>query len=389
MNHSRSHILPFCLLLFSLLVACVPTVTPSPVEATPVPTSPPQPASTRGPGRCGDGSCTGPETAANCPADCTTAPGATVEPTAVSNGAEALLFFTTMTHLEGNFADDQNEQVFLRHVEQLQYGLSLANEYGARLTIESEEPFARACEIWGVNALQQVRDLGHGVGTHADVGFSSPTMSVDELTQALAARKALVDALVGPENNRGTSGGGGPTDWVLAAHAAGFDYIDGVVGMHYLAMPLESRPDPSWTDEYIRSQGYHIPIPPDFEDRIYPRMLQDAQDLQPDEAGILLFSPGGIGRLDSMVEGDPQSCPQMRCDLTSEDVDAVVAQIEEADRIRDPDRVAKLTLYIPLHLFDPQNEDGLREFFARMADLEEQGVITWATQGEVLDAYGE
>jgi hypothetical protein len=61
--------------------------------------------------------------------------------------------------------------------------------------------------------------------------------------------------------------------------------------------------------------------------------------------------------------------------------------LEEADRIRDRSRIAKLTLYIPVKLFDPQNEGALRYLFSQMQALKAQGVIIWATQGEVYDTY--
>jgi hypothetical protein len=40
----------------------------------------------------------------------------------------------------------------------------------------------------------------------------------------LAENKALVDALIGPENNKGCSGGGNNLDWVAAYIEAGYGY---------------------------------------------------------------------------------------------------------------------------------------------------------------------
>jgi pimeloyl-ACP methyl ester carboxylesterase len=302
------------------------------------------------------------------------------------HGEEAPLFLTTMTHLEGDFKDDQNEEIFNLHVEQLRYGLTLANEYGAKFTIESEQPFARACETWGVNALQEVLDLGHGVGTHCDVGFQYTPGSPQELAQLYLERKELVDALVGPEHNRGYSGGGSEQDWILAAQEAGFVYKDGGVGMLYLSMPLENRPSTQWTDEYIRTTAFHNPAPIKLENRIYPFLMADAQDFVPDEDGIL-FSGGGIGRLDSMVEGGPTNCPQMRCPFTEEDVELVVAEIREIDGWRDRNRLAKVNVYVPLHLLQAKHEAIWRSFFEQAQTLEQEGIVTWATQGEVYDAY--
>ena len=292
-----------------------------------------------------------------------------------------------MTHMEGGHKDDENQDLFMLHVEQLRYGMDLADAYGAKLTIESERPFALACRKWGLNMLQEVLDRGHGVGTHGDVGFAGRELNHQQLVRAFSERKALLDALVGPENNRGISGGGGANDWVLAAHEAGFKYVDGIVGMHYLSMPLENRPDPSWTDEYIRTEGFHDCAPVDFAQRIYPTMLADAQDFIPDEDGVVLCSPGEIGRLDRMVEAKTTGRPAKQCQLTNEDVDLIMEQIMEADRIRDGSRVAKLTVYVPADLYGPENEGPLCYFFSQMQALEARGVMSWATQGEVYDTY--
>lgn len=304
-----------------------------------------------------------------------------------SSTEEAPLYLTTMTHMEGSFKDDQNEEVFQLHVKQLRYGLTLANKYGTKLTIESESSFARACDKWNVNMMQEALDMGHGVGTHCDVGFKHTPSSVEDLAQLYLERKVLVDALVGPENNRGFSGGGSEQDWVLAAQEAGFVYKDGGVGMLYLSMALENRPSPEWTDEYIRSKAFHSPAPVEMEARIYPFMMANAQDFEADEDGVILFSGGGIGRLDAMVEGGPANCPQMQCPFTEEDVDLIVAQIRRVDHIRDRTQIAKVNVYVPLKLFNEKHEATWRYFFEQMQALERQGVIAWATQGEVYDSY--
>ena len=59
----------------------------------------------------------------------------------------------------------------------------------------------------------------------------------------LAENKSLVDALVGPENNKGCSGGGNNLDWVAAYIAARYGYANGVVGMAYLSMPTAVWPE--------------------------------------------------------------------------------------------------------------------------------------------------
>jgi hypothetical protein len=69
------------------------------------------------------------------------------------------------------------------------------------------------------------------------------------------------------------------------------------------------------------------------------------------------------------------------------DVDAIVQTILVVDSSRDSSRIAKLSVYIPCNYFDPQNESTLRYFFEQMQSLVSRGVITWATQKQVYEAY--
>jgi hypothetical protein len=374
-------------LALTLLIGCVPGTIAQEVtgkaQTSPLPQN--------GRGKCGDGICQNPENSQNCPKDCSglkpslSAQPAVGSPNSASSGA-APLFLTTMTHMESNFTDDRDQAVFLRHVELLRTGISLASEYDAKLTIESELPFATACEKWGVNMLQEALDRGMGVGTHSDLGFKD-AFSIDQFARELIDRKEAVDRLVGAQNNRGTSGAGSAVDWVLAATQAGYQYMDGIVGMHYLSMPMENRPSPEWTDEYIRNISFHDGAPVDLYERINPILLKDAKDFTTDPDGTILVLSGEIGRLDSMAEGDGKKCPKGNCPLTNEDVDTLVKTIAEINQNRDHGRIAKLTIYFPVDNFAATNEQVLRYFFNKMQELQKQGLIVWATQGEVYDAY--
>jgi len=307
-------------------------------------------------------------------------------PAAPSGGAP--FFITTMTHMEHGFEDDANQNVFRTHIDQLTYAMNLADEYGAILTIESEQPFAVANVTWERNFMAEIVARGHGVGTHCDFGFRSDPMPVERYARFFAENKALVDALVGAENNLGCSGGGGANDWAQAASQAGFEYLDGVVGMYYLSMPLENRPDATWTDEFIFETGYHINAPFDLYQRIYPFMVADANDFVPDEDGVILISSGEMGPLYMMAEAGAENggrCPE--CAYGLDDGDTLAAQIREIDRNRDRGRIAKLAIYFPAADFVPENEAVLRYFFEQMKLLVDEGVITWASQLQVYQAY--
>jgi len=345
---------------------------------------------------CGDGVCDGPENARNCPVDCAALGGATgsgsgqTSNPATAPKGDSPLYMTTMTHMEGGVTDDRDQGVFLKHVEELRYGMDLADEYGAKLTIESEQPFARANTKWNLNIMAEIQNRGHGIGTHCDFGFRDALMPVEQYAQNFRENKALVDALVGAENNLGCSGGGGANDWALAASLAGFKYLDGIVGMYYLAMPIANRPDSTWTDEYIYSEGYHVNAPVDLYQRIYPFGVANAQDFVADENPVIVISSGELGILSNMAEGaweaNGQKC-KGECPLNNEDVDALVALVREIDQNRDRTRIAKLTVYLPVNIFVAENEPVLRYFFEQMKTLADQGILSWATQKQVYEAY--
>jgi hypothetical protein len=349
---------------------------------------------------CGDGVCSNPESANNCPTDCAV-PGDTAKPAggdtpkpADGGKGDAPLFLTTMTHMEGNWNDDQVEGIFQRHVQELRYGMDLAAEYGALLTFESEKPFARANTKWNLNIMAEVRDRGFGVGTHCDIGYNEPSMTVAEYAALFVENKSLVDALIGVENNLGCSGGGSVNDWARAASQAGFKYLDGIVGMHYLSMPLANRPGADWTDEAIRGGYFHLNSPVDLHQRIYPVGVADAQDFLADENAVIVVSSGELGLFSALAEKGREygGGPVLQDDdyaFDQADVDALLAVIREVDANRDRTRIAKLCVYLPAKAYEVENEAVLRSFFEAMQTLQKQGTLTWATQRQVYEAYME
>ncbi|MEK7632308.1 MAG: hypothetical protein AAB473_00775 [Patescibacteria group bacterium] len=290
---------------------------------------------------------------------------------------DAPFVITTMTHMEGNFGDNDNKALFLKHVATMRWAMDLFDEYGAKLTFESEQPFAKANTTWGLNIMKEVVDSGHGVGTHADFGAAAgTTLTLDELTTEFKTNKALVDGLVGAENNQGVSGGTGPTDWVLAASAAGFTYFDAVTGFGYLSMPMSVRPN-GWNDNYIRHVTYHDSIPLNLTDRIYPIPLKDANDLIADANPAISVMSGDIGELASIAEGRSTCNPD--CTFDQADIDAIMAAIDEANASRDTSRFAKINFHIPLTLLTPANETLLRNMLAAIKKYTDNGTLAWDT----------
>lgn len=297
---------------------------------------------------------------------------------------DAPLYFTTMTHMEEDWKDDTIQPLFKKHVKEIRDSMDLFDEFGAKMTIESAEPFAKANTIWGTNILKEVVDREHGVGTHAGFHVDESTVTPESYVALFAEGKKLVDDLVGPENNQGVSGGFAYDGWVESAAKAGFKYLDGLTALGYLSMPMENRPQ-GFTDQYIRNVVYHDSIPLDFADRLYLYDLKDSTDLVPDEDGVLTIMGGEIGELSSVAEGRSTCNPD--CVFDQADIDAVVAYIKQADSIRDRGRVARINLHIPLVLLSEEGRTMMRKFLEAIKPYADDGTIIFATQVDAYKAY--
>jgi hypothetical protein len=388
----------------------------------------------------------------------------------------APFYVTTMTHMEGNSTDhvgNDPKAVFDRHAALLRHGASVAAQYGAILTIESEIPFSVGQLIHGDNVLDDMLAYGHGVGTHCDIrplstapettdyravaqeltgetipanafdinfagdipigtlrglaadaelaatnaitGLLNEATAVDYFAAELAnyykvnwqaawglsapgdltadntrvldvatewrIRKVLVDMLVGEDENFGCSGGGGVPDWVQGAELGGFAYVDGVVGFHYLSMPLTERPY-GWDDATILGETYHDAAPVLLEDRVHPVFLKNAADFQEDTLvpeGAILMNAGSIGRVDSF-DGLPEV-------FTEDDIDGAMAALAEAVGAHDGERIGKAVFYMPATIFQSTNTKLLEEFFYRInEEFVDTGLVAWASQKDVYEA---
>ena len=313
-----------------------------------------------------------------------------IEPYNQWNG-QAPLFLSTMTHMENNFTDDKNEATFNRNVEKLRFGMELASEYEAVLTIESEEPFSRANEIWGLNFFEEILSKGHFTGTHCDIGGPfQPELNYETYVEELKINKALIDDFVDPTYNQGCSGAGGENNWASGLVEAGFTYINGLVSMHLLALDAEDRPGDKWTDNYLKQGGFHDNFPDEVMDRIYlKKVSSDLNSLDHDPNGSLVMSNGELGQAAGIVEnytGEKAGC-RPKCTLTYDDADALASLIREVNTNRDKNQVAKLNVYFPLHQFAEADEDVLTHFFSTMQKLENEGIMQWAGQLEIVYNY--
>lgn len=295
------------------------------------------------------------------------------------------LYLTSMTHLENGWDVDTNKIFFEEVVTQMRYGMDLAEQYGAILTFESGESFAKANINFNDNVMRESLNRGHGVGTHVDL-LAKQKMSNEEAIKIVKEHRDLVSALVGEENNSSCSGVSAKSDWYVAAKEAGCELVDGVVGFSYLSMPIKNRPE-GWTDAVILDEKFHYPAPIG-DSRFYPFWISDSQDFVADENGDLLLSSGETFSLAMWGEADGRNNnrPECNCPLAMKDVVAVVSDIKDFAAIRDTSKIAKYNIYLPADLFVPQNEIILKTFFSEMQKLEDQGIFEWASQKKVYEA---
>ncbi len=302
----------------------------------------------------------------------------------------APVFFSTMTHMEGGWDFvEESEAAFVRQAVYLRTGMDYAERYDAILTFESEMPFSRAMVKWGDNVFQEALDRGMGVGTHCD---TKPTRlkTNDEFVQDILERKNLIDDLVDSSENLGCAGAGGVSDWYEGMVGAGFKYIDGLVGFHYMALALEERPQ-GWNNQAISQEYYHNTAPVEDSIRYYPFRIGRVGFAE-DPKGELVVSAGDIGQLSSIGDlaasgsdaWEAECHPNCAIDML--DVDEIDRRIRAFVETRDTSRVAKLQVYIPTEKF---SDPGIELFFERLQILQDEGVIQWASQKQVYDAFIE
>ena len=300
--------------------------------------------------------------------------------------ADAPVVMTTFTHMEGSF-QYPNLAAFQAHASKLRAAMSLFEEYGARMTIETEKSFANACSTYGDNVLAEAVARGHGVGTHCDFGMNSAPTTPELYALNFLANRAPVDALVGPTNNRHCSGGMGESDWIQAASIAGFAFRSEAVALGYLSMPMEVRP-PGWTNQYIRSVVSHEPCPLDLADRLKPRRLANALNWDADPGAAHVLIGGGLGRIDIFEESANGSPVGQNPPFTQQDVDLFFAAVDEALLVRDQTHFAKVLVHFAIGALDAADEFRIRQVLGGLrTSYVIPGMMVWGTQGQAYDAF--
>ncbi|HBR80573.1 TPA: hypothetical protein DEA21_02910 [Candidatus Uhrbacteria bacterium] len=308
------------------------------------------------------------------------------DPQIVPKTVPAVLYLTTMTHLEDAWVEAATQEIYFKRVaEEVRYGMDLAEDYDAILTIETGLPFAEGCVNFDDNVMAEVLERGHGVGVHPDLPAKKvlPTeLATDFIKKRIDALKKLVDTDI-----IGCSGVSAKSDWYTASLQAGCSFVDGTVAFAYLSMPMSARPD-GYTDEAILTSLFHRPAPLGDE-RFYPFWINSCEDFVPDKDGDLLLGSGETFSLAMYAEiGDRNGVhPECGndCPLTTDDVETFVREITDFANGRDTARIAKFNVYFPSNLFVPENKKVLELFFKEAQKLQNSGVLQWASQAKIYE----
>ena len=300
--------------------------------------------------------------------------------------ADAPIYFTSFTHMEGSYTYP-TQSAFADHASRIRWAMGVSEEYGYRLTIESEKSFATACATYSDNVMLEAITRGHGAGTHCDFGMTTPLTTPQQYSLNFIQNKQRVDALVGGTNNRHCSGGLGANDWIVAAQLAGFSFRSEVVALGYLSMPMTERPA-GWTDAYILANTFHDECPLALSSRHHPFPLANAADFTPDPGAQHIVLCGGVGRLDILAEQAAGATVPPNPPLTQDDVDLFFTAIDASIAARDPTRFTKINVHLAMSVFRTVNNALYRQVLERLRDdYCAGGAGVFATQGEAFDAY--
>jgi hypothetical protein len=98
-----------------------------------------------------------------------------------------------------------------------------------------------------------------------------------------------------------------------------------------------------------------------------------------------------LGILSAIAEGGHEAStigqPEKKEALNNADIDVLAEKILSVNGMRDRSHVAKLTVYLPVSMFVDSNETTLRYFYSKIQLLQQQGVLRWASQRQIYDAY--
>lgn len=301
-----------------------------------------------------------------------------------SSEVEAKLYLGLMVHLEGWMDEMDHEEKFQKHMDAALDLADLFEDHGAKVTFEASPETIEASGVWE-NLLLELQERGHGIGVHADRGYSQiPNYDLDKFTTEIRVMKHDAEALgLIIEHVSGICSG---LDWGKAAIDAGYEFTTGGVGYCAMSMPEPMRPE-IYRDCPSPAQC-HGNMPLEMEDRIHPWRIDTAVGdwTRHDPAGRLvnLASDSGIKNLYEETQNSQSTHGDM--EYTQQDIDVLVSKVEEALLAAEPGQVN--LIYFSLSIGAPDVDEGFYErMFTALQPFVDSGVLEYKTLNEIYHLY--
>ncbi len=331
-------------------------------------------------GKCGDGTCSGPENSTTCPADCSEPASSSIEQTlAISSNEKSTLLIGFMLHLEG-WHDDVNQASFEEHAAIVREYASLFETYGARITFESKEMTDGAI-TWGDNVLLEMQQRGHGVGVHADEGGDRDYDECEGFAEALLEKKAKLESLGVTVLH--VSGVVSKCDWVTPTVEAGFKFTTGTVS--YAAMSLSPELQPGEYSNCAVPTKCHDVFPTDLEDRIHPWHAENGSNWTQDNPNGQLVILSASQGLTCMSEELSPTGKTGSCVLEQNDIETYIQQLQLALSLAEPGKTN--IFYVGNSLGTKLDMDLLEAWLQAVDPFVKSGQVEWSTLPEMYEAY--
>ena len=306
--------------------------------------------------------------------------------TAQSPSSEGVLYLGLMVHLEGWFDEMDREDKFSKHMGAALELADVFEEHGARVTFEASPETIEASGVWD-NLLLELQNRGHGIGVHADRGYSqNPNFNQNLFTVQIREMKEDADALGLVIEH--VSGICSTMDWGKAAIDAGYLFTTGGVGYCAMSMPEEMRPE--IYKDCPSPAECHGNLPLYIADRIHPwRIDSAAMDwTRHNPAGdlVILSSDSGIKNLYEETQDSQATHGDM--EYTDEDIDVLVSKVEEALALAEPGKINQIYFSLSIGAADVDMIFYDR-MFAALQPFVDSGELEYKTLNEIYHLYLE
>ena len=301
-----------------------------------------------------------------------------------SDGLSGKLKFGFMVHLEGWTDEVENREIFEKHMDAAFDLADVFESNGAKVTFEASPETIRANGVWD-NLLLDLQKRGHGIGVHADRGYSNhPGYNLQIFTKELRVMKEDAESL--GLTIQHVSGNCSELDWAKASIDAGYQFTTGGVGYCAMSMPEEIRPE-----QYRNCPKpalCHGNMPIGMEDRIHPWRINTALgDWTLDDPNgklVILASDGGIKNLYEETLDSSATHGDMAYDKN--DIEILLKKIDEALLLSDPSKINILYLSLSIGAadIDPVFYNSM---FEALQPYVNSGQLEYKTMNEMFEEY--